>query len=259
MTVWNQLRAWLNATLGRSHMENEMDADLRFHIESYAEDIVRSGVARQEAMRRARLEFGGIERTKEECREARGVNFPNSLLQDLRHSFRMLHKNPGFTLIAVLTLALGIGANTAIFSVVNSFALRPLPVKDPRRLVVVAQQSQDSSFLGSLSYPDLLDYRAKSDAFSEMAGVSIILEQSIGMRESQDASVSVPWGGDGLEPKVGELCGDFSSALRGFGFNHEGVRAPSHNDDVSSIAKFAGGIEPPRILKPGEERHRGSI
>lgn len=187
------------------------------------------------------------------------VYFLNSLLQDLRHSFRMLHKNPGFTLIAVLTLALGIGANTVIFSVVNSFALRPLLVKDPRRLVVVAQQSQDSSFLGSLSYPDLLDFRAKSDAFSEMAGVSIILEQSTGMRESQDASVPVPWGGDGLEPKVGELCGDFNSALRGFGFNHEGVRAPSHNDDVSSIAKFAGGIEPPRILKPGEERHRGSI
>jgi MacB-like periplasmic core domain len=173
MTVWNQLRSWLNATLGRSHMENEMDAELRFHIESYAEDIVRSGVARQEAMRRARLEFGGIDRTKEECREVRGVNFLNSLLKDLRHSFRMLHKNPEFTLIAVLTLALGIGANTAIFSVVNSFALRPLPVKDPSRLVVVAQQSQDSSFLGSLSYPDLLDYRAKSDAFSEMAGFSI--------------------------------------------------------------------------------------
>ena len=173
MTVWNQLRSWLNATLERSHMENEMDAELRFHIESYAEDIVRSGVARQEAMRRARLEFGGIDRTKEECREARGVNFLNSLLQDLRHSFRMLHKNPGFTLIAMLTLALGIGANTAIFSGVNSFALRPLPVKDPSRLVVVAKQSQDSSFMGSLSYPDLLDYRAKSDAFSEMAGFSI--------------------------------------------------------------------------------------
>src|ERR1051326_9340931 len=82
----------------------------------------------------------------------------------------MLRKNPGFTFIAILTLALGIGANTAIFSVVNSFALRPLPVRDPSRLVVVAQQMQNSSFLGNLSYPDLLDYRARSDAFSEMAG-----------------------------------------------------------------------------------------
>ena len=83
-----------------------------------------------------------------------------------------------------------------------------------------------------------------------------ILEQSIGMRESQDASVSVLWVGDGLEPKVDELCGNFSSALSGFGFNHESVRAPSHNGDVSSIAEFAGAIEPPRILGPGEERHR---
>jgi len=173
MTVWNQLCSWLKATVRHSRMEDEMDAELRFHIESYADDLVRSGMARQEAMRRARLEFGGIDRAKEECREARGVNFLDPLLQDLRHSFRMLRKNRGFTCIAVLTLALGIGANTAIFSVVNSLALRPLPVRDPSRLVVVAQQMPDSSFLGFLSYLDLLDYRAHSDAFSEMAGFSI--------------------------------------------------------------------------------------
>jgi putative ABC transport system permease protein len=173
MIVWNQLRSWLKATVRRSRMEDEMDAELRFHIESYAEDLVRNGAARKEAMHRARLEFGGIDRAKEECREARGVNFLDPLLQDLRHSFRMLRKNRGFASIAVLTLALGIGANTAIFSVVNSFALRPLPVKDPSRLVVVAQQTPDSGFLGSLSYLDLLDYRANSDAFSEMAGFSI--------------------------------------------------------------------------------------
>lgn len=173
MTVWNQLCSWLKATMRRSRMEEEMDAELRFHIESYAEDLVRNGAARQEAMRRARLEFGGIDRTKEECREARGINFLDPLLQDLRHSFRMLRKNRGFTGIAVLTLALGIGANTAIFSVVNSFALRPLPVREASRLVVVAQQLPDSGFLGSLSYLDLLDYRANSDAFSEMAGFSM--------------------------------------------------------------------------------------
>jgi predicted permease len=173
MTVWNQLCSWLKATVRHSRMEDEMDAELRFHIESYADDLVRNGMARQEAMRRARLEFGGIDRAKEECREARGVNFIDPLLQDLRHSFRMLRKNPGFTCIAVLTLALGIGANTAIFSVVNSLALRPLPVRDPSRLMVVAQQMPDSSFLGFLSYLDLLDYRAHSDAFSEMAGFSI--------------------------------------------------------------------------------------
>jgi len=171
--LWSRLRSWMRGTLKRSRLESEMDAELHFHIETFVEDLVRGGMSRQEAMRRARLEFGGIDRTKEECREARGVSLLDSLLQDLRQTFRMLRKNPGFTFIVVLTLALGIGANTAIFSVVNSFALRPLPVKDPSRLVVVAQQFQGGSFLGGLSYPDLLDYRAKSDAFEEMAGFNL--------------------------------------------------------------------------------------
>jgi len=170
MILWSRFLSWLLAILGRSRMETEMDAELRFHIEAHAENLARTGISRQEALRRARIEFGGIERTKEECREARRVNILETLLQDSRHALRMLRKNPGFTFIAILTLALGIGANTAIFSVVNSFALRPLPVRDPSRLVVVAQQMQNSSFLGNLSYPDLLDYRARSDAFSEMAG-----------------------------------------------------------------------------------------
>ena len=84
-----------------------------------------------------------------------------------------------------------------------------------------------------------------------------ILEQSIGVRESQDARVAVVWVGDWPESKVGELCRNFRSALRGFGFNHQSVRAPTHNGDVSSIAEFAGGSEPRRILGAGEERHRG--
>lgn len=74
MTLWSRMRSWLQATLRRSRMESEMDAELCFHVEAYAEDLTRGGVPRQEAMRRARLEFGGVERAKEECREARGVN-----------------------------------------------------------------------------------------------------------------------------------------------------------------------------------------
>ena len=89
MTLWNRLHFWLRAILQRSRMESEMDAELRFHIEAYAEDLVRSGVPRQEALRRARIEFGGIEQTKEVCRDARGLNLLG--LASPRYSLRLAH------------------------------------------------------------------------------------------------------------------------------------------------------------------------
>ena len=158
MTLWSRFRSWLLTTLGRSRMESEMDAELRFHIEKFAEDLVRGGLSRQEAMRRARMEFGGIERAKEECRESRGVTFLESLAQDIRYSLRMLRKSPAFTAVAILTLALGIGAATAIFSLVDATLLHPLPYPHPEELVRIEDDLPGAGAIDAgISIPEFRD------------------------------------------------------------------------------------------------------
>jgi putative ABC transport system permease protein len=169
MTLLSRFRSWLRATLRRSRTESDMDAELRSHVETYAGDLIRSGIPREEALRRARLEFGGIERIKEECRESRGLHLLDALLQDVRYAFRMLRKSPGFTLVAVLTLALGIGANTAIFSAVNAVLLQPLPFHAPSQLVAVVSTRLRGNVPDNASYPDFADWRTQDHVFSQMA------------------------------------------------------------------------------------------
>jgi predicted permease len=151
-------------------MESEMDAEMRFHVEAYADDLVRGGMRRAEALRRARLEFGGVEQAKEECRDTRGVSLVEGVMQDLRFGLRMLRKSAGFTITAVVTLALGIGANTAIFSVVNAVLLRSLPYKDANRLVTVwsynRARGDDTDLVSPL---DFADWRAQSSVFENLA------------------------------------------------------------------------------------------
>ena len=163
------MRGWLPAVVQRSRVECEMDAELRFHVEAYAEDLVRAGVPRDEAVRRARLEFGGIEQTKEICRDARGVNLIESFAQDIRFGLRLLRKNPGVTATVTLTLALGIGVNTAMFSVLNGWLLRPLPVPSPEQIAVLATEQKEGSN-GNFSYPDFLDFQKATDGFSSLFG-----------------------------------------------------------------------------------------
>ena len=139
--MFSRVSSWWRAMRGRAEMETEMDAEMHFHLEARAEDIFREGAAdgmtHEEALRRARLEFGAVDRAKEECRESRGVSTLETLAQDVKYGARVLRKNPGFTVVAVLTLALGIGANTAIFSLVDGIMLRQLPFPQPEKLVDV--------------------------------------------------------------------------------------------------------------------------
>src|SRR3989442_4731078 len=169
-----------------------MDAELRFHVEAFAEDLVRSGVPRQEAMRRARIEFGGIERAKEECREARGMNFLESLAQDLRFSLRMLRKSPGFTGVAIFTLALGIGATTAIFSVVDSLLLRPLPYPNSHRVLRIWNTFSPRGMTElTASEPEFLEYR-QSQTLAHVAGFALGSTTLTG--RGDPARLSVSWG-----------------------------------------------------------------
>src|SRR5690349_4626025 len=163
--LWIRVRALFR----RESVETEMEEELRFHLERQVEKYVRSGLSWKEAQRRARVEFGGVELAKEECRDARGVSFIEGLVQDLRFGVRMLRKSPGFATAAVLTLALGIGANTAIFGLVDSELLHALPFPHVERLVNV--WTTDAGGDMHSPFPNqYLALRKYSQSFDQVAG-----------------------------------------------------------------------------------------
>src|SRR6202050_2236710 len=132
MTWWHRL--WR-----RRQMDEQLDKELRFHLERHAADLIARGRPPEQAIREARLALGGPEQVKEECRDARGTQWIDNLLQDLRYAVRTLRGNRGFTAVAIASLALGIGANTAIFSLIDSVMLKTLPVSHPEQLLQVTR------------------------------------------------------------------------------------------------------------------------
>jgi predicted permease len=154
----------------RSQIEADMEEELRSHIQHRADDLERSGLARAQAERRARIEFGGQERFKEEVREEFGAHFIDVLIQDTRFSLRVLRKSPGFTSIAVATLALAIGANAVVFGVLNGLILRPLNVPNAESLYGIEHGNEHNMWE---SYPDYVDLRDRNRSFDGLAAFNI--------------------------------------------------------------------------------------
>jgi macrolide transport system ATP-binding/permease protein len=171
-----QLRGWLVRLAGlfnQKRRDRELAEELESHLQMHIEDNLRSGMTAEEARRQALIKLGGVAPTQEEYRRQRGLPLIETFVQDLRYGLRMLAKRPGFTLIAVLSLGLGIGANTAIFSVINSAVLRPLPVERPEQLVSL-QNAVESKISTGFSYPNYKDLRDRNDVLAGLTGYRFV-------------------------------------------------------------------------------------
>jgi predicted permease len=181
----------------RSPKNEEMEEELRSHIEHRADDLERSGIDRAKAERRARIEFGGYERYRQESHEAAAGRFLKTLFADVRFSLRVLRKSPGFTVVAILTLALAIGANAVVFAVLNALILRPVRVPEPESLYAIQRGSDEAI---NHSYPDYLDLRDRNRSFDALAAYNL-------------ASVGLDTGNNPTAAWVYEVTGNYFDAL----------------------------------------------
>jgi predicted permease len=159
-------RSLIRSLVRRSTVDRDMAEELRFHLDARVDDLVESGMTGDEARRRARLEFGAVEAYKDACREAHGLRLIDDLRGDLRYAVRTLVRAPAFAVMATVSLALGIGANTVVFSIVNALVLRPLPVQRPERIVFVQNGARGISH----SFPTFRDLRDRTKAFEALIG-----------------------------------------------------------------------------------------
>jgi macrolide transport system ATP-binding/permease protein len=193
MPMLSWMKSFVRNIFGRQRSDRELDAEVRSYVDLLAEEKMRQGMPPEEARRAARIELGGIEQVKEDVREVRTGAWLDSLLQDLRYATRMLRKNPGFTAIAVLTLALGIGVDTSVFSLIYSLTIRPFPVKDSGNIVNIYEEFRGHYSRGVygnpnlLSYPEYANYRDRSQSFNKLAAYAPV---SLSLRGSKTTAIS---------------------------------------------------------------------
>ena len=165
------LRAlWIRllSIVGLKHAGDDIDAELESHLQMHIDDNLRAGMSPQEARRRALIQLGGMEQTRQAVRERSTVPWVENLAQDLKFALRQLRKSPGFACIVIVTLALGIGVNTALFSIVNTVLLHPVDLTHPNELVAVDAAKPNFPF-GSVSYPNFRDWQHDSRTFADFA------------------------------------------------------------------------------------------
>ena len=207
MRIFDKVRMAGRWLLRRGRSERELSDELAFHVERQTAENVRAGMTLSEARRAAMIEFGGVESMKEECRETRKANWLHDLAQDVRYAGRVLKNSPGFTVIAILTLALGIGANTAIFSVVNATLLKPLPFRHPEKVVALWQtESAPGSY--PLTGQDFFDWKARNKGFEDMALYSWPQSANLSTGDSPEGATVIYTSANffellGVRPQVG--------------------------------------------------------
>ena len=197
----DKLRLRLRSLFKRGRVEQELGEELSFHLENLTEQYVANGMTPEEARYAALRELGGIEQIKEECRDMRRVNYIENFIRDLRYGLRMLVRNRGFAAVAVVTLALGIGANTAIFSVVYAVLLKPLPFRSPGQLMVVFEANDQAGIPGEgCSYLEFQEWQRQNHVFSGMAGATA-------------HELTLTGRGEPTAVRVGDVTADFFSVL----------------------------------------------
>jgi len=207
--MFHVIRVFLSRLLHRDRFERDLHDEIRFHLEVRAADLERSGLTADEARRRATLEFGGIQKTKEQLRSDRPGAGLDALAQDLRLSVRRLRREPAFAITVALTLSLGIGAATAVFGVLSTTLLSRIPYREPDRLVVGQKSFRSQANAGPVSAADYIDYRAQSRSFDELAALQDFIGSRIvtgGQEPWEATSTRVTWNllrTLGVEPALG--------------------------------------------------------